>query len=790
MTVPNVPAHPLPELLAPAGSMDALRAALDAGADAVYLGLASLNARRGAENFTPQTLPEAVRLAHEGGARVFLTLNILLTAREIGEAARTLELARSCGVDAVLIADPALLLFRPHYPELEFHFSTQAAITNSAGVQACGALGLRRAVLAREMNLAEILVAAKAGTGADIAPAQADRSTGMGETAAAPAEAQRSGVETEVFVQGALCLCVSGRCLLSSWGGGRSGNRGACTSPCRVRWEVDGADGGTPLSMHDLCALEQLPDLIEAGVRCLKIEGRLKNADWVRQAVSLYHNALQRLATDPHAAAPAGGWIAATALGNYSGRRLTASYLTGQRADMTGESGRPAGDAAPVFEAPRAPHCPQTETGAMTAQPLSLRIETGGQRLVCALQTGPEEHRWELTKTVVHNPSRAISAQQLADWLQTQSWQGRSLAAVECDEPHLLLPKKTANLVADEIAAILHRVSKTATAQSKRVECVLPPQVRALTNPPARCAQNDRQLGHKPNMARVSCRQAATFLSIHTPEAIVVEGIVEQALQTLCDTGGSPEPAASLQPHCIMHDLSRLNAEDPFGLEALRKAVRNTRLIVALPAVLFEDAVPVAAALAQACVRYGLPIEVNGWDGWQLARTAGATGAANGTMGADGAGRATLWGGPGLAVLNPHAALALQQYGFATAHYSLEAGVRQLEELAARMPLPGTLCVYGRPVLAYTRAGLPQRLHNGAMIEDARKIRLRVERCCGLTRLRAVEPFNIAHQKDERILARWLCADLCGCQDPAAEWTRLRQPSKAPNLFNYERGLY
>lgn len=794
MTEPHVSSttQSLPELLAPAGSMDALRAALDAGADAVYLGLASLNARRGAENFTPQTLPEAVRLAHDAGARVFLTLNILLTAREIGETARALELARSCGVDAVLIADPALLLFRPHYPELEFHFSTQAAITNSAGVLACAELGLRRAVLAREMNLAEILVATRCARDA-------------------------GGAETEVFIQGALCLCVSGRCLLSSWGGGRSGNRGACTSPCRVRWNVDGSDAGTPLSMHDLCALEHLPNLIDAGVRCLKIEGRLKNADWVRQAVSLYRHALEQHAVRPGADAPAddreamprlspersdegnrgassdGGGeqmhrtdhadlrAAARKLAAYSGRDLTAAYLTGQPAAMTGESGRPAGEldsqSAPASTTSAATNAAAGHNADDNQSALSFLLQTEGARLVCVLKVGDEDYRWELTKSVVHNPARAITAQQLADWLLTQRWQNRALQTCGCDEPHALLPKKTANDIADEIAAILHRRNKATAAQPKRIEIPLPAEVRALTNPPVRDTKNDRQLGHKANMARLSCRQAATFLSIHTPEAVVVDGIVEQALQTICDTDHADKTALAhpsiAQPGATCH-LERLNADDPFGLEALRAAVRTSKLILALPAVLFEDALPVAVALAQACARHNLPLEVNGWDGWHIARAAGAA----------------LWGGPGLPVLNPHAGLALQGLGFATAHYSPEAGARQLEEIAQRMPLPATLCVYGRPVLAYTRAGLPPALKNGAIIEDARKIRLRVERICGLTRLRTVEPFNIAHQANDRIRARWLCADLCGSQDPAAEWTRLRQPSKAPNLFNFERGLH
>ena len=229
------------ELLAPAGDFAALEAALEAGAGAVYFGLKNLNARRGAENFDQEEFVRAVQAAHARGARAYLTLNIDLTERDLGQAARILELARQAGADAVLVRDPALLALRRGWEgeaPAEFHFSTQTCMANSADVAAAGELGARRVVLAREMTLAEIAAAS-----------------------AVP------GVQTEVFAQGALCFCVSGRCLLSSWGGGRSGNRGTCTSPCRVPWEVEGQPAGTPLSMRDLSAIRRLDDFRRADVR-------------------------------------------------------------------------------------------------------------------------------------------------------------------------------------------------------------------------------------------------------------------------------------------------------------------------------------------------------------------------------------------------------------------------------------------------------------------------------------------------------------------------------------------
>jgi putative protease len=253
----------VPELLAPAGDRECLDAALEAGADAVYFGLRMLNARRGAKNFVQDEIAAVVEAAHDRGARAYLTLNIDLSERELGQAARILELARQCRVDAVLVRDPALLAMKPHFPELEFHFSTQTCMTNSSDAAAAAELGISRVVLAREMSLGEIAAASSV-----------------------------PGVETEVFVQGALCFSVSGRCLLSSWAGGRSGNRGTCTSPCRVPWSLDGEPAQPFFSMHDLGAIDRLEELRLAGVRALKIEGRLKSARWVGGAVRLYRQAL------------------------------------------------------------------------------------------------------------------------------------------------------------------------------------------------------------------------------------------------------------------------------------------------------------------------------------------------------------------------------------------------------------------------------------------------------------------------------------------------------------------
>jgi putative protease len=247
-----------PEILAPAGGPEALDAAIAAGADAVYLGLGELDARRGADGFEVRQLPALVAKAHASNVRVHLTLNIQLGGRELGRAARTLAWAEQSGVDVVLICDPALLDLMPAFPRLHVHWSTQAGIGSSAGVRAAKALGIERVVLARELSLDEIGPCAQ------------------------------QGPEVEVFAQGALCFAVSGRCSMTSWIGGRSGNRGTCTSICRVNWSCNGGDHARPLDMKDSSAVRVLPQLAALGVASLKIEGRLKTADWVSKAVSLY----------------------------------------------------------------------------------------------------------------------------------------------------------------------------------------------------------------------------------------------------------------------------------------------------------------------------------------------------------------------------------------------------------------------------------------------------------------------------------------------------------------------
>ncbi len=256
------------ELLAPAGTYESLVAAVQNGANAVYLGAQALNARAGAGNFSPDELCRAADYAHERGVKIHVTVNTMVRQDEmklLDDVAG--QLARA-GVDAAIVQDFGVAAqLRERLPSLALHASTQMAVHNRQGAALCSEMGMQRVVLAREMSYQEM------------------------------AECAGLGIETEAFVHGALCVACSGQCLMSSMVGGRSGNRGQCAQPCRLPWRLDGAvkAGGYLLSTRDLQSLNGLMDLRDAGVSSLKIEGRLKRPEYVATVTKVYREALDLL---------------------------------------------------------------------------------------------------------------------------------------------------------------------------------------------------------------------------------------------------------------------------------------------------------------------------------------------------------------------------------------------------------------------------------------------------------------------------------------------------------------
>jgi U32 family peptidase len=271
MTHPSTP----PTLLAPAGDWDCAKAAIENGADAIYFGLDKFNARMRAENFTEGDLPELMAFLHQRGVKGYLTFNTLIFPNELAAADRYLRAALQAGVDAVIVQDLGLCrLIRHISPDWPIHASTQMTITSAAGVQFAQELGCNLVVLARECSIEEI-----SKIRSTIGPA---------------------GLPLEIFVHGALCVAYSGQCLTSEALGGRSANRGECAQACRLPYqliadgqEIDLGDRQYLLSPQDLSGLELLPQIIQAGVSCLKIEGRLKTPEYVASVTKIYRQAIQ-----------------------------------------------------------------------------------------------------------------------------------------------------------------------------------------------------------------------------------------------------------------------------------------------------------------------------------------------------------------------------------------------------------------------------------------------------------------------------------------------------------------
>ncbi len=252
------------ELLSPAGDFECVKAAVQNGADAVYIGASSFSARASADNFSLEELKEVIDYAHIRNVKVHLALNTLIKNSEFPDALSIAEKAYEYGIDAIIVQDLGLAVtLISSFPKLPIHASTQMTIHNIRGVKALERMGIKRVVLARELSISEIEYICR-----------------------------NSDIEIETFVHGALCISYSGQCLLSSMIGGRSANRGKCAQACRLPYQLlqnnKVVDKGYLLSPRDLCGLDFLPALIEAGVKSFKIEGRLKSPEYVATVTRIY----------------------------------------------------------------------------------------------------------------------------------------------------------------------------------------------------------------------------------------------------------------------------------------------------------------------------------------------------------------------------------------------------------------------------------------------------------------------------------------------------------------------
>lgn len=306
------------ELLSPAGSPEGVIAAVQNGADAVYMGMGAFNARRGAKNFTDEEFVKAVRYCHVRGCKVYVTLNTLVNDREMRDAVAAAKLASDAGADALIVQDLGMsYAIRCALPDIPLHASTQMSLHNLAGVEAAAEMGITRAVLARELSFEQIKFITK-----------------------------NASIETEVFVHGALCFCHSGQCYMSALIGRRSGNRGLCAQPCRLQYSLGGRMDDHPLSLKDNCLVDQIRRLEEAGVASLKIEGRMKRPEYTGIVTGVYAKAIREQRNPDKEEMEL---LEKT----FSRQGFTQGYFIGDKLDMFGVRSEPDKDADKIFAAAR-----------------------------------------------------------------------------------------------------------------------------------------------------------------------------------------------------------------------------------------------------------------------------------------------------------------------------------------------------------------------------------------------------------------------------------------------------
>ena len=496
------------ELLSPAGSPEGVIAAVQNGADAVYMGMGAFNARRGAKNFTDEEFVKAVRYCHVRGCKVYVTLNTLVNDREMRDAVAAAKLASDAGADALIVQDLGMsYAIRCALPDIPLHASTQMSLHNLAGVEAAAEMGITRAVLARELSFEQIRFITK-----------------------------NASIETEVFVHGALCFCHSGQCYMSALIGRRSGNRGLCAQPCRLQYSLGGRMDDHPLSLKDNCLVDQIRRLEEAGVASLKIEGRMKRPEYTGIVTGVYAKAIREQRNPDKEEMEL---LEKT----FSRQGFTQGYFIGDKLDMFGVRSEPDKDADKIFAAARK----QYAEGEMRRVPVHFYTVLEKGEHIKAIAFDDDGHKAIATGPV---PERAKRQGLTEQYLTEQMFKtgGTPYNCIENKakaEPGLYLPASEINELRRKLIAQLSAEREKAP-ERRTLRIPAPPVNVPAISDPARIYQVRTAEQLTPELAKLKPDY------IYFPAMELAENF--DPLRPFIDNGARP---VAVMPRVITDDQSR-----------------------------------------------------------------------------------------------------------------------------------------------------------------------------------------------------------------------------------------
>lgn len=496
------------ELLSPAGSPEGVIAAVQNGADAVYMGMGAFNARRGAKNFTDEEFVKAVRYCHVRGCKVYVTLNTLVNDREMRDAVAAAKLASDAGADALIVQDLGMsYAIRCALPDIPLHASTQMSLHNLAGVEAAAEMGITRAVLARELSFEQIKFITK-----------------------------NASIETEVFVHGALCFCHSGQCYMSALIGRRSGNRGLCAQPCRLQYSLGGRMDDHPLSLKDNCLVDQIRRLEEAGVASLKIEGRMKRPEYTGIVTGVYAKAIREQRNPDKEEMEL---LEKT----FSRQGFTQGYFIGDKLDMFGVRSEPDKDADKIFATARK----QYAEGEMRRVPVHFYTVLEKGEHIKAIAFDDDGHKAIATGPV---PERAKRQGLTEQYLIEQMFKtgGTPYNCIENKakaEPGLYLPASEINELRRKLIAQLSAEREKAP-ERRTLRIPAPPVNVPAISDPARIYQVRTAEQLTPELAELKPDY------IYFPAMELAENF--EPLRPFIDNGARP---VAVMPRVITDDQSR-----------------------------------------------------------------------------------------------------------------------------------------------------------------------------------------------------------------------------------------